>query len=419
MEHARTTAAPAPQCPDCSEALEPISGRSAPGRFVCPVCRGVFRVERVEAPSIPPRDEGEAEAVSPGFVPAGTVKLWWREAILWLLEWTYWIGTVGMTVAMLAGGGSLKVVNRWLRDEVGSWADVVESLGGAWFRVETSNPDADLGPVLSRVDAPLLFEAIDVVARRLGVKPPGQVRLAYLPCCGVVAWRRSRALLVGLPLLRIMNRAEMRAILAHELAHLARGDATRAARRARFVEGLERSVERCEAAGKLQGPLGAWARYCLREASWLIEPVAWGQEARADRFAALVAGGDAACSALVKTAVVQPLFREVLAYYDPETADANLYAFFRAFWFRLPEEVRSAMRMRILADGGSHDPAHPPLADRLMLLQSYPEHVRSPGDSQPANTFLGDMEIFEQMLHNRLFASSSAVEPSVFHRAYS
>ena len=77
------------------------------------------------------------------------------------------------------------------------------------------------------------------------------------------------------------------------------------------------------------------------------------------------------------------------------------------------------MRMKILADGGGHDPAHPPLADRLMLLHSYPEHVPSPGDSQPANTFLGDLEIFEQMLHNRLFASSAAMEPTVYHRAYS
>jgi hypothetical protein len=75
------------------------------------------------------------------------------------------------------------------------------------------------------------------------------------------------------------------------------------------------------------------------------------------------------------------------------------------------------MRMRILtADAGGRDPAHPPLPDRLALLQSYPDHVSTNGDGQPANTFLGDLEIFEQMLHNRLFALN-AVEPSVFHRA--
>lgn len=109
------------------------------------------------------------------------------------------------------------------------------------------------------------------------MKPPGQVRLAYLPCCGVVAWGRSQALLVGLPLLRVLSQSELRAVLAHELAHLARGDATSAARSARFVEGLRLAIE--QAGSQARGPLGAWARFCLREASWLIEPVARSQDA--------------------------------------------------------------------------------------------------------------------------------------------
>src|SRR6185312_11325285 len=130
---------------------------------------------------------------------------------------------------------------------------------------ETRDPDADLGPVLARSDAPMLFSAVDDVARRLGVKPPGQVRLTYLPCCGVVAWEQSRALILGLPLLRVLTLAELRAILAHELAHLARGDATRAAHSVRFVEGLRQAIER--AGGRERGPLGAWARVCCRAAS--------------------------------------------------------------------------------------------------------------------------------------------------------
>jgi Zn-dependent protease with chaperone function len=373
----------------------------------------VFRVERLRPePARKPRPSpspGEAAA------PAGSFKLAWRALVLWILEQVFWSVNLAGAVVLLASGGFVPVLGGWIRDEVESWADVVERLGGVWFRTDTNDPDADLGPVLARVDAPLLFGAIDVVARRLGVKPPGQVRLTYLPCCGVVAWRRSQALLIGLPLLRVLTQAELRAILAHELAHLACGDATRAARLARFVQGLELAVER--RADRLYGPLGAWARFCLHEASWLIQPVAWGQEARADRLAALIAGGGAAASALVKVAMVQPLFREVLAYYDPESAETNLYAFFRAFWFRLPVETHSAMRMRILVpDSDVHDPAHPPQPDRLAALQSYPDHVSQNGDAQPATTFLGDLEIFEQMLHNRLFAVN-AVEPSVFHRA--
>jgi Zn-dependent protease with chaperone function len=348
--------------------------------------------------------------------PLGGFVLVWRNWVLRILARLYWTVTFVGSVVLLLCGGFVPVARGWLRDEINGWSDVVGALGGVWFAVDTTDPDSDLGPVLARVDAPLLFSTIDKVGRRLGVRPPSQVRLTYLPCCGVVAWGRSRALLIGLPLFRVLTQGELRAILGHELAHLARGDATAAARSARFVETLEQALERNR--WRIRGPLGAWARYCLHEASWLIEPVARGQEARADRCAATIAGGSAAASALVKVAVVQPLFREVLSAYNPNNSgDLNLYAFFRAFWYRLPADVHSAMRLSVLTSPhDNHDPAHPPLPDRIAVLQAYPDPASLNGDSQPATTFLGDLEIFEQMLHSRLFGLP-VVEPSVFHKA--
>jgi Zn-dependent protease with chaperone function len=340
----------------------------------------------------------------------------WRNGVLRLLEHIYWMVTWTGSIILLLLGGFVPVVRGWLSNELDGWSGVVAALGGVWFTVQTHDPDSDLGPVLARVDAPNLFATIESVGRRLGVKPPGQVRLTYLPCCGVVAWGRSRALLIGLPLFRVLTQGELRAIVAHELAHLARGDATAAARSARFVESLEQAIERL--GPRVRGPLGAWARFCLREASWLIEPVARGQEARADRCAAAIAGGSSASSALVKVAVVQPLFREILEAYDPnEYASHNLYAFFRSFWYRLPAEMHTNMRLSVLTSRhGNNDPAHPPLPDRIAALQSYPDPAHTNGDGSPATTFLGDLEIFEQMLHNRLFGLPS-VEPTVFHRA--
>jgi hypothetical protein len=120
--------------------------------------------------------------------------------------------------------------------------------------------------------------------------------------------------------------------------------------------------------------------------------------------------------------MVQPLFREVLGHYDPTDPDApNLYAFFRTFWYRLPAEVHTAMRLRILAgDDAPADPAHPPLPDRLVRLQAYPDPAAATADAgadvTPATALLGDLEGFEQMLHNRLFGLPP-LEPSVFHRA--
>jgi Zn-dependent protease with chaperone function len=378
----------------------------------CTRCGETFRARR----RAPGADNSHGVGPLPESMPVGSLALFWRGAALELVEWTYRFGVVAGSAVMLAFGGFVPVLNAWLRDEINSWAGVLGTLGGVHLVTETRDPDADLGPVLARTDAPLLFSAVNEVARRVGVRPPGQIRLTYLPCCGVVAWGRSQALILGLPLLRVLTLAELRAVLAHELAHLARGDATRAARSARFVEGLRQALDR--AGNAARGPLGAGARGCSRIASSLIGPIARGQEARADRSAATIAGGNAAASALVKVALVQPLFREVLERYDPSEPDApNLYAFFRAFWYRLPAEVHTAMRLNILAGCGAiDDPAHPPLPDRLAQIQAYPDAVGSVGDGLPATSLFGDLEGFEQMLHNRLFGLPP-VEPSVFHKA--
>ena len=347
-------------CPRCETVLEPLSSDDGNGpdggvrRLFCPGCGETFRARR-RGPDGGSPDAGALEpAVAAAPPPVGSFSLLWRGWALRSIEWSYRLGVLAGSTALLATGGCVPVVRGWLRDEIDSWGGVLEALGGVHVVTEVQDPDGDLGPVLARADAPPLFAAVDDVARRLRVRPPGQIRLTYLPCCGVVAWgRRSQALILGLPLLRVLTHAELRAILAHELAHLARGDATGAARSVRFVEALGRALDR--AGDRAHGLLGSWARTCRRWSSTLIAPIARGQEIRADRSAAAIAGGSAAASALVKVAVVQPLFREVLEHYDPNLPEApNLYAFFRTFWFRLSPEIHTEMRLTLLANPRRH-----------------------------------------------------------------
>jgi Zn-dependent protease with chaperone function len=399
-------------CPACGAGLE----RSGPDRLHCPACRGRFGLRKRGSSgelAVPP------SATAPRPVEPATVGgfgLVVRSASLRGLEWSYRAGVVTGTATLLALGGFVPVIGRWLDDQIKDWPGVVEALGGVRINAETADPDADFGPALGRADAPALFDEGAEVARRLGARPPGQVRLTYLPCCGVVAWGRSRALVLGMPLLHVLNLAELRAVLAHELAHLAHGDATGAAHSARFVQGLGRALDR--AAGPSRSPLRLWCRACRRFGDGLLAPIARGQEARADRDAANFAGGDAAALALVKVALVQPLFREVLEHYDPTNPEVpNLYAFFRAFWNRLPEGFHTSMRHRLLAAlPASPDGAHPGLLDRLAVVQSYPPRSLGVADRAPAASALADPEALEQMLHNRLF-TVHRVEPSVFHRA--
>ena len=103
---------------------------------------------------------------------------------------------------------------------------------------------------------------------------------------------------------------------------------------------------------------------------------------------------------------MQPLFREVLEHYDPNVPEApNLYAFFRAFWY--PPARRGPHRDAAPAPGQRHGdrrPRPPPPARPPRPAPVVPRPLQPPADAAPATTYLGDLEILEQMLHNRLFA---------------
>jgi Zn-dependent protease with chaperone function len=368
------------------------------------------------------RQETSAGAVP---VQANGLGLIARSLVLDALRHLYPLVTGLGTVVLFVFGGFVPVFRRWLGDEIdlGSGRDVVRTLGGYWIPRRGMRRNEDLGLPLTRAQAPLLFDEIHELARRLGARPPAQTHLTYLPCCGVVDWGRrghEPVLVIGLPLLDVLTRNELRAVLVHELAHLARGDAARIAWAVAFIDDLSEAMtvrSTPSSVWQRYSPLGLWSAGCLALGRACLGPVVRGQEARADRAAASVAGGDAAASALVKTALVQPLFREVLDTYDARSSDLpNLYALFRQFWSRLPEPLMTAMRHRLLTDRTSQaHGAHPDLIDRLAAVQSVPPRPCADA-TEPATHVLGDIDAIERQLHARLF-DLDRPEPSVFHRA--
>jgi len=396
------------RCPTCGAELSVVVVPMAEdGSYPmhCPRCGTSFRAR--------PRSEPRRERPRP---PIGDLALFFRSRLLRGVFGVYRLGLGLGTVGLLASGGFVLVLRGWLNDSVTNWSDLIRTLGGVSVKLDSTDPDADFGPILRRSQAPPLFDLLADLAARLDIRPPEEVRLAFLPCCGVVAWRKSRALLLGLPLLSVLDVAELRAVLAHELAHLARGDATWSARLIRSVEALDRALGRPDR--ETWGPLRWWALFCRRIALGLLGPIAQGQEARADRSSAVIAGGRNASSALVKVALVQPLFRELLEVIDTDPATSkNLYATFRLFWERLPEPLVNAMRLQLLIDTESPSQSpHPPLADRVAQLLTYPDRPAKPVEREPALTLLGDLDWIEQMMHDRLY-KPHAIEPTVFHHA--
>jgi Zn-dependent protease with chaperone function len=179
-----------------------------------------------------------------------------------------------------------------------------------------------------------------------------------------VAGTRTYVLVLGWPFLRLLARAELAAVVAHELAHRAELGSTafRALSRSRqrLVDGLER---RPRAPAALSGRL-------LRATQARM----WALELAADRASAAVAGPAAAGGALTRTATLGLLFERLVTGWIDVAAGRGHF----------PEDLYEAVaaaaadphverRVRLLvADEEATDPYaaadHPPLRDRLAAL---------------------------------------------------
>jgi Zn-dependent protease with chaperone function len=274
-----------------------------------------------------------------------------------------------------------------------------------------NDPDISVGPMLSELDGPGIFVVVSEMARKLGSPEPDEIRITYLPCCGVLEQRRwcglrshRRVLVVGLPLLYVLSVEELRAVVAHELAHLSRGDAALAFVVSQFLDSLEQAI----ATGSHSR--WGWLSPCVIFA-WFVRagfrlvscPLNRYQEYRADGIAACVCGSDVVASSLQSAALVQPIFREVLCNYHPIVMhDANLYQFFRLAWTTLDQSLKLEMKESLVADEQmAWFGPHPTLRSRLRRLQRFAAH-REP-DDRPARRLLMHRQRLEDTLHNYIY----------------
>jgi hypothetical protein len=72
------------------------------------------------------------------------------------------------------------------------------------------------------------------------------------------------------------------------------------------------------------------------------------------------------------------------------------------------------LRHRLLSAPAEPDSLHPPLLDRLALVQSYPAPEFAAEGT--ASAWLGDPAALERRLHERMFGLAT-VERTVFHKA--
>lgn len=267
----------------------------------------------------------------------------------------------------------------------GVWQGALFSAVFVWLVVATLHAavPAPYGVRVSRAEQPALFRAIDRARGALRAPPvdtvvvTGELNAAVVerPALGIVGPAR-RWLVVGLPLLHALPTDEVEAILAHEFAHLARGDGRSTRWVGRVAVGWERLVASLQARQSWIGPLFLpFLRWYLPRLETLLAGGSRAAELEADRLAARAAGAETFARALVRLQVRQrqeafALLPSLLAgsrdaAAPPGDAFERLLGGLRA---PVGEDAAAGDLSILLRDRTLGEHSHPSLADRTEAL---------------------------------------------------
>ncbi|MEZ4652513.1 MAG: M48 family metallopeptidase [Candidatus Eisenbacteria bacterium] len=236
------------------------------------------------------------------------------------------------------------------------------------------------GPLITPRAHPRLFRLLEDVSATMKVKMPDEVYLmpgvnAYVAQIGgLFGIGGRRVLVLGMPLLAVINISELRALVAHELGHYAGGETRLAGIIYQTRAAMARTTE------KLLGG-GIFFAYLPFEAMFqgylaITGSISRQQELFADRWAVQLAGTEAQGSLLRHVELGQAAFstylqKEVAPLSVLRLAPANYFEGYRSY-VGSPEysqllpvwESQSRERKRDRSD------SHPPMAERILFAES-------------------------------------------------
>ncbi|MFI9826576.1 M48 family metallopeptidase [Streptomyces sp. NPDC051913] len=258
-------------------------------------------------------------------------------------------------------------------------------------------------------DQPELWEQIRAAAEATGQRPPDELYLVAEVNAGVAEQSRwlgllpgRRRMFLGLPLLAGVTGAQLRAVLVHEFGHLSNLDTRLGAVTMRGRTALIHTVEAFRDGSThfhyLVGVLYVgYARMFLRT----TQSVARHQELAADRMAARHAGRDATAAALRALPVLMSAYAHYLETYasmggsqeqEEEAGGAagaggaeaaedalppvgEVYGGFRRLLAARTEEGLTALAAGQRPPRPHPYDSHPPLAERIALIEELPADV--------------------------------------------
>jgi Zn-dependent protease with chaperone function len=330
-----------------------------------------------------------------------------RRALLALALWAgYYLLAVGLAAGLFVFAFGLfakaGTVPPSVAFSLGGLAAVAGALilWAAFPRWERFRPP---GPRLDPKRQAALVGEVRAVAERTGQRPPSDCYVELSANAwvgnrgGFLGLFTRRVLTVGLPLLNVLTRPQLRAVLAHEFGHYVAGDT----RLGPWVHKTQAAIHRTLAA--LEDGDSIWIHAFAaygRLFSRVSLAVSQRQELAADALAARVAGSRAMAEALRRTEEAAAAF--------PSFARDELQVLLNLGYrapicegfdrFLAAREVSRAVRLRVgrVLSGPRLDPmqTHPPLPQRLEAIAGLPEEGE-PLDEGPALWLVAELDALE------------------------
>ncbi len=229
-------------------------------------------------------------------------------------------------------------------------------------------PEPAEGLELEPDDEPELWAEIDDLSAAMGEDPPDRLVLDGRVRASVTEATGDRELIIGLPLLVGLDRAELRAVIVHELGHFADGPARGTGFVVRTQDFLRTTVEHLRG-----GPVRSLLALYLGLYSRISAPVRREHERQADLWAARLAGPDAAISALDRVPQVDLAWEQVLERYGRAMTRNGPRGSLSEALTEVLQDSQAALEAAARRRRPPHDDSHPPLEQRMATLRRLPD----------------------------------------------
>lgn len=319
---------------------------------------------------------------------------------------TLFVRLVGSLVRLTFG--SLAVAFRLLRDLLASV-------------LERDHEPVRVPFAYGREALPEFFRLVDEVAASLKVAPVERVLLTSEGNFGVFSlprgwWRRRTHLVVGLPFVYALTLDELRAVLAHELAHVRLGHLTSGRLTWHFIRRMAGRLEVMrEGDFAALSPVLWTTRASLSVLAAIYHPWHRVQEYDADRLSAKAAGSNHAIAALrrVREAVPAMIFAQEIVTASATAegiAPTHLGEAAARLAQALPARLRKELSLRQQGDPlDLEGRLHPPTAHRIAALHGLP--MRPARHGELAARYLPDLRAVEAHVTRAAFRSDQQEAP--------